>query len=384
MSSPLRLLRAGPPPPKVALLPDALFFTRAVPVAAGATGAEAASQVELALEALSPFPLAQLYYGWFWKTGAEHAFVFAAYRRRFTTEQVAEWEGAELVVPAFCAVFGAEVSPATTLVLNAPESVTAVHWDAATVPSKVLVRTLDPEATADDRAKAREELLNALGGSRKVIDLEAPVLPDSTDSDRELAFRSGEFVSTLPSSVAVSLDVRDKAEFAALRAARKRDVMLWRVTLGCVAALVLLGLGELALVGGHAWQRVRNAKVRLQKPEVQKIMDAQALATRIEELATKRMLPFEMITDLIEDNRLPKDVFFTRVLAAPQTGIYTLTVNVTSPVSQVGVYLATLRSLPMIQRAEVRNEQVRGETETFTLVVTFKPDTLKPADRISQ
>jgi hypothetical protein len=80
----LATLRAGPPPPKVALLPDGLFFTRAVSVAAGATPGEAASQIELALEAVSPFPIAQLYYGYYWVPGSESALVFAAYRRRFT------------------------------------------------------------------------------------------------------------------------------------------------------------------------------------------------------------------------------------------------------------------------------------------------------------
>ena len=61
------------PPPKVVLLPDAQFFTRVVPVEGVATAAEVAAQVELALEALAPFPLAQMYHGHFWKPGAKHA-----------------------------------------------------------------------------------------------------------------------------------------------------------------------------------------------------------------------------------------------------------------------------------------------------------------------
>ena len=112
MSSPFRFLRAGPPPPRVALLSDALFFTRSVPVAKGATPAQAAAELELALEGISPFPLAQLYYGWFWVPGAERALVFASYRRRFTAEQTADWEQAELVLPTFAAVLGAEVDAA--------------------------------------------------------------------------------------------------------------------------------------------------------------------------------------------------------------------------------------------------------------------------------
>ena len=47
MPSPLSLLRAGPPPPKVALLADSAFFTRSVAVTAGATPEEAAGQIEL-------------------------------------------------------------------------------------------------------------------------------------------------------------------------------------------------------------------------------------------------------------------------------------------------------------------------------------------------
>ena len=97
MPSPFHFLRAGPPPPRVALLPDAAFFTRTISIAADATAAEAAAQVELALEAISPFPIAQLYYGWFRDPAAQEALVFAAYRRRFTTDQTAEWEGAEVV-----------------------------------------------------------------------------------------------------------------------------------------------------------------------------------------------------------------------------------------------------------------------------------------------
>src|ERR1041384_3870408 len=113
----INFLRAGPPPPKVVLLPDGMFFTRTLPVAAGATAAEVAGQVELALEALSPFPLTQLYYGHFWKPGTDRAFAFAAYRRRFTTDQSTAWGSADLVLPTFASLFGAEVAPATTALL---------------------------------------------------------------------------------------------------------------------------------------------------------------------------------------------------------------------------------------------------------------------------
>src|SRR5271167_4070907 len=107
-ASPLDFLRSGPPPPRVALVPDAVFFSRSIAVPAGASAAEVVSQVGLAIEGLSPFPLPQLYYGYYRPAGAGRALAFAAYRRRFTADQVAEWAGAEHVMPAFAAILGCE------------------------------------------------------------------------------------------------------------------------------------------------------------------------------------------------------------------------------------------------------------------------------------
>jgi hypothetical protein len=245
-----------------------------------------------------------------------------------------------------------------------------------------LVRTLEPETSDEVRAQVRDELLRTVGGSRTIIDVQSPLVSESTGDDSEMLFRSGDFESTLPTSIVRSLDVRDKGELAGLRAARKRDILLWRVTLGCAAALVLLMLAEFALIGGGEWQKSRKRTIAAQKPAVEKIMASQALANRIDELATKRMLPFEMITYLVIDNRKPPEITFKR---ATVTGISTITISaVSTNVSQVPVYIATLNKLPIVASAVSSEENVRGDTETFNLTVTFKPDALKPAETISE
>ncbi len=374
-------LRAGPPPPKIALLPDALFFTRALPVAAGATAADAAAQVELALEAISPFPLAQLYYGWFWKPGAERAFVFASYRRRFTSEQAAAWQGAELVLPAFAAVMGAHVEPATTVILAAPEGMTAVHWDSGPVPVKVLCLPLTPEATDEDRTCARDELIRAIGGSKTVIDLPAAPTADPSLHDHEIVFRSGDLVSRLSAPIAAALDVRDKDELTTLRSARRRDIMLWRVTLGCAAALILLGALEIARVGGLQWQKVRLAKLNAQRPRVETIMASNALAIRIDDLATKRLLPMEMLTVIMGVNGeiLPPGMIFLRVNADTSKGLYTLNAEgQTNNAGQISLYQSALEKLPACEKVEIQPLPGRGDLTPFRLTVTFKPDAVKP------
>lgn len=377
----LGFLRSGPPPPSVALLPDAMFFTRSVPVTAGATPADASTQIELALEAISPFPLAQLYYGWFWVPGAERAFVFAAYRRRFTSEQAAQWQGAELVIPAFASVFGIQAEPATTVVLSSESGFTAVHWDSGPVPAKVLFRPVDLEATAEDRAATRDALVRSMGGSKTVIDLESAPVPDPAHSDREVVFRAGEIVSRLPVPVVASLDVRDKAELVALRASRRRDILLWRLTLASAAALVILGLGELALVGGRGWQQVRTAKVRGQQPLVDNIEQRDAQAKRIEDLSTKRLLPLEMLAAIVGENleRKPGDITFTWLEATQTRGLYTVMVRgQTNNTAQITVYERTLAKLPETDKVDSHVESTRGDVTNFTLTVTFKPNALKP------
>lgn len=381
MASPFRFLRAGPPPPQVALLPDAHFFVRSIPVTKGATAAEASSQAELALEGLAPFPLAQLYYGWFWLPGAENALVFASYRRRVTAEQVASWEGSQLVLPAFAAVLAAEVEPGTTIVLDALEGITAVHWSDSRVPTAVVFRAVGPEAPVEERSRVRDELLRELGGSKKVIDLDSPLTPDQATSDREIVFRAGDLESRLPAAIGTGMDVRDKAELASLRAARKRDVLLWRFAVGCAAALLLLVIGEFALVGGRAWQGVRDRQFKAEKPEVDRIAGMHELTTRIEDLTTKRLLPLEMVTQVVgaDNERMPADVQFTRVHAEKSQGLYTLYIEgKTENQPQVNAYEATLKNLPSVQSADATFTQTRGSSATFTIRVVFKPGTLSP------
>ena len=375
----LKFLKAGPPPPRVVLLPDALFFVRAVPVSVDPAAdalrqsAEAASQVELALEALAPFPVAQLYHGHHWVPGSDRALAFAAYRRRFTPEQSAEWADAELMLPAFACILGAEVTPATTVVLASPEGFTAVHWGVpGPVPTQVWFQSVPADAPEEDRAAARTALLRR-AESKTVLDL--PALPEAQPrrSDREFSFRSGELKSRISSVTAAALDVRDKADLAALRRARARDVLFWRILVGCAAAVCLLAAGEVALFGGGIWQKARRVQLSARAPLVEKIMTHQEIANHIEDLSTRRLLPIQMIE--IAASKKPAATVFIR---ASTTGLYTLNVEAQTPnVGEIGMYKNDLEALPSCAGVVIKNPQTRDNLATFTLFVSFKPDALK-------
>jgi hypothetical protein len=396
-ASPLSFFRNGPPPPKLALLSDALFFTHVVAIsddAAAATSQPARSgflgrvkaepagvgaQVELALEALSPCLLNQLYYGYYWVPGSRKALVFAAYRRRFTAEQTAAWQGAEIVTPAFAALLGAGAAPDATWVLSAAEGMTAIRWDDGPVPGQVLFRPVAPEAGDEERGGVRAALLRAIGAGNSVLDLEGPPAARPSRTSGEIVVGCGSIESRLSAEHAATLDVRDKGALAGLRRARLRDAILWKVAAGSFVLFFLLALGEVLLMGGGLWQKALSIKMNAQAPEVARITTAQNLAHRIDELSTERLLPLEMVS--IISAKKPESVQFIRAFTNERNAL-TVDAEATNP-GDISIYRTQLATVPECANVEVRNQRTRNNVASFTLVVTFKPGTVKPAVRPS-
>jgi len=380
--SPFKFLRAGPPPPRVCLLPDALFFTRSIPIAAATPAAEVAAQVEIALESLAPFPVAQLYHGYYHPPGADAALVFAAYRRRFPSEQTDLWADADLVVPAFAALLGAPLAPGTTVLVTHAESLTAVHAEPVG-PARIFTAPLAPttgDAAADAAAlaAAKSTLVATVGGSTVVIDLAALPAAQPAARDGEFAFAAGDLASRLPATTAAALDVRDKADLAARRRGLARDLLFWRVAVGCVLALGLLAVGELGLgLGRGLWQKSRQLQVAAQKPTVDKIMNAQALATRIEDLATKRLLPMEMIS--IVAAKIPGNIRFSRVTTEARELERVIIDARTDNSGEITLFKTALEALPEVASVEISGQRTASSTTNFTLTTTFKPGAVKPA-----
>src|SRR5271165_5840769 len=375
-------LRRGPPPPRVAILPDAVFFSRTIPVPAGTPRAEVVSRVGLALEALSPFPLPQLYFGFYMPPGADKALAFASYRRRFTAEQLAEWSGAEHVLPAFAAILGCGAEPATTVVLGAPDGLTAVHWDKGPVPSVVLHQPVKPDATEEERSQARAGLIRACGEARTVLDAPSPPVARPGAGEGDVVFEAGALRSTLPREVAAALDVRDKADLDRLARSRRRDVILWRTAVAAIAACAVFAAGELALFGAGIWQSARIAKVAAQRSTVARIVEEKDLAGRIDELSTKRLLPFEMISIVSPEIAMPKNPPAIQFLRATASASSANTIQIdaqTNNAGEIAAYRTAIEQAPGCDRVEIRDQRTQNNVVSFTLIVTFKPGALSPA-----
>ncbi len=308
---------------KIVLLPDHAFFVRLVPLASGTADEAIPAQAELALEGLSPFPPAQLCYGWFHAPGSERLLVCAAYRRRFTVADAASWADADAVLPSFAAWLGLAPSEPLALLVAGPGFLTALGWNGQdAVPSVVATRPLADDATAEERASARAHLAAQLAGLPAPVEIGAPAGTESSAGDEVAVFSSGPFTSRLATAQLDALDVRDKVELVSRRRERERDLRLWRIFAGCLAALVLAIVLEVALQGGRLWLRGRTALAAAQAPAAKAIETRRSLAARIDELSTRRLMPIRML-EIVNEKR-PRTIQFMR---AATKELYTLEIE---------------------------------------------------------
>ena len=366
---------SGPSPGRrVILLPDDHFFVRRVPVDESPEAGGVAAQVELALEGFAPFPPSQLFHGYWTRPGTGQALVFAAYRKRFPAETLAEWAGADLVAPRFAVLLAAAApTGATTWVAEGPTGLTVWHFDDDTgVPARIVTRAWTDETSAAARTAQREEVLRRAGETVTLVELDEIAVEAGAPGGGDFVFRAGSLTATLAVEDALMLDVRDPAELAAQRRARLRDRWLWRAL---VAAIVLMGVGlltELTLTGLGAWQKGRLREIAVQTPVVNQVMTAQMLAVRIDELSSQRLRPFEMIA--VADSQRPASIQFVRTVTR---GRDTLVIDAQTAVqADIDAYRAALAALTGTRAAEVRDLSSRDGRTTFTLVVSFAPGAL--------
>ncbi len=370
-----RFQRAATAGKKIVLLPDHAFFVRVVPLASGTPPENVPAQAELALEGLSPFPAAQLCYGYFHPPGADRLLVFAAYRRRFTVADAAAWAEAEAVLPAFAVWLGLAPTRPLALLVTGAEGVTALGWNGRDpVPAVVATKALAPNATPEERETVRAQLVAQLAGLPPPAEIEASEGSDSRPGDDGAVFRSGDTTARLTTAQLDALDVRDKADLAGRRRDRGRDLHLWRIFAGCVAALGLAAGLELALMGGRLWQAARTTLAAAQAPAVQVIETRRSLATRIEELSTRRLMPIRML-EIVNEKR-PRTIQFLRAVTK---GLYVLEIEgQTTATPDVFNYEAALKELPACDHTELGQTTDRGGITRFTLTITFKPAALRP------
>jgi hypothetical protein len=358
-------------PQEAAMLPGNRFFVRRLSV----EGDDVPGQVNLALEAISPFPLEQMLVGFVTSADGKQVLAYAAHRRRFTAEESFAWPEDCQVVPEFLALCGHRPAADGIVVHRSDERLTALAWKAGDeLPAAIVVAEL---ADTDEAAIAREAATRAdLATETPVENVTGGLSGAIVEGDLIL---KGEFEGTftIPQKGLDDSDIRDSDFLAERRKKERLNLILWNAArLGAAVLVVSLLLDIAGVVVGMRRASLEVAN-EARRPLVEDIEASQAITSRILELGVKRLLPMEMLA-LVNEKR-PATVEFTNIqceikkakdstIAKPM-----MTVDAKTPnAGDISDFLKAVQAMPEVEAATNSEPRVRDTSTTFRIEITFK------------
>ena len=369
MSTLSHLIPGQTAPGAAALLPGNRFFVRSVAL----EGEDAAGQVALALEALSPFPAEQMLVGHVVSADGKQALAYAAHRRRFTPEESFAWPDDCQVIPEFLALCGERPAGAGVVVHRGAERLVALAWD-ATNPLPLAVAVADL-ADADEPTLAAEVAAKAgIPADAPVAKLDGALVSELKENALCL-HREGGKPFTIPQKGRDEADIRDVDFLNARRKKERLNLVLWNLTRAAVAVVALSFVLEVAAAGIN-WRATQlKALNESRRAEVVEIEADQATASRIEEVRTKSPLPLEMLA-LANEHR-PATVEFTRVNCKSNAALE-IEARTTNP-SDISAFERALKEVPEITAVASKDMRARDNYTTFTFTISYKADVLRKA-----
>jgi len=384
MTSPLSRLFKDAKPQEAAMLPGNRFFVRRLTV----EGEDVPGQVNLALEAISPFPLEQMLVGFVTSADGKQVLAYAAHRRRFTAEESFAWPEDCQVVPEFLALCGHRPTADAIIVHRGDERLTALAWKAGDeLPLAIVVAEL---ADADEAGIAREAAARADLPADVAVENVTGALSGSIVEGDLVLKREGNGTFTIPKKGLDDSDIRDSDFLAERRKKERLNLILWNAArLGAAVIVVSLILDLAGMVVGMRSSSLEAAN-EARRPVVEDIEASQAITSRILELGVKRLLPIEMLA-LVNEKR-PATVEFTNIqcelkkakdstIAKPM-----MTVDAKTPnAGDISDFLKAVQAMPEVEAATNSEPRVRETSTTFRVEITFKQAVLlKAAETLKQ
>ena len=378
MTSPLSRLFKDAKPQEAAMLPGNRFFVRRLTV----EGEDVPGQVNLALEAISPFPLEQMLVGFVTSADGKQVLAYAAHRRRFTAEESFAWPEDCQVVPEFLALCGHRPTADAIIVHRGDERLTALAWKAGDeLPLAIVVAEL---ADADEAGIAREAAARADLPADVAVENVTGALSGSIVEGDLVLKREGNGTFTIPKKGLDDSDIRDSDFLAERRKKERLNLILWNAArLGAAVIVVSLILDLAGMVVGMRSSSLEAAN-EARRPVVEDIEASQAITSRILELGVKRLLPIEMLA-LVNEKR-PATVEFTNIqcelkkakdssIAKPM-----MTVDAKTPnAGDISDFLKAVQAMPEVEAATNSEPRVRETSTTFRIEITFKQAVLLKA-----
>lgn len=353
------------------------FFCRRVEIPSDVEDDELESFLQLQLEALSPFPLAHLQFGFVIDAGRRFAFLYAAYRRSFERKDAASWEGQEAVIPEFSIGLKAGgLDEKTPLLLVADSSFTYFEYDELSELPCYFYSIPKSEGETDDDAASEaaiESVILELKQGRSVDSIRVWKAKTEIAIDKKtLKLRASEgdrqIVAEVDRESMWRMDLRDAESVERVQIEERRNYLIWRVAIGMAAVFGLLALGEFIWFTEKGYLKLRRGWNEEQSPLVEEIVSQKTTINELLSFRESDLIPFDMLVAI--QPFLTDAVWFTKV---ETNGANSLRVfaNATSN-GQANQFKTRLERFVKIETVELQNIQSRPDGTTFTALLNFK------------
>lgn len=278
------------PLPDVLVLPAEYFFIEKVEVPTALAPAELADFAELSMEAVSPFPLDQLRWGFLTDPDGQHLLIYAALKERLKLAGHAELETYTWVLPDFTTLQGARFTRDTEVVLEGEHYTTNFLLPSGEA-SPENIRSL-PEGSDTPRSTGQSIHLKLLA-----VELSEESIPTFKFETIGESPADGLWSPLEPDEASLwNADIRPSSFKTVERSARRTTSLVTRIMGYAAIFAIVLVVFEGLLLAGEFWLGTRTAKIDEQATPVRRIEDKQSLLNKLDQVAQNELRPIAMLT----------------------------------------------------------------------------------------
>ena len=362
------------PLPDVLVLPAEYFFIEKVEVPTALAPAELADFAELSMEAVSPFPLDQLRWGFLIAPDGQHLLIYAALKERLKLAGHTELETYTWVLPDFTTLQGARFTRDTEVVLEGEHYTTSFLLPSGEA-SPENIRSL-PAGSDTPHSKGQSIHLKLL--TVKLSEQSIPTFKFETIGESPA---DGLWSPLEPDEASLwNADIRPSSFKTVERSARRTTSLVTRIMgYAAIFAIVLIVFEGLLFLGDF-WLGTRTAKIDEQATPVRRIEDKQSLLNKLDQVAQNELRPIAMLTAADE----VRTALGTTGIEYDETIIDSsnrLTIEgKANTINELNLYTKSLRQSGKFQLAEDPKYITRDSKTTFTVTLDYTYREPEPAE----
>ena len=361
------------PLPDVLVLPAEYFFIEKVEVPTALAPAELADFAELSMEAVSPFPLDQLRWGFLIAPDSQHLLIYAALKERLKLEGHTELESYTWVLPDFTTLQGARFTRDTEVVLEGEHYTTSFLLPSGEA-SPENIRSL-PAGSDTPHSTGQSIHLKLL-----TVELSEQSIPTFKFETIGESPADGLWSPLEPDEASLwNADIRPSSFKTVERSARRTTSLVTRIMGYAAIFAIVLVVFEGLLFLGDFWLGTRTAKIDEQATPVRRIEDKQSLLNKLDQVAQNELRPIAMLTAANE----VRTALGTTGIEYDETIIDNsnrLTIEgKANTINELNLYTKSLRQSGKFQLAEDPKYITRDSKTTFTVTLDYTYREPEPA-----